>query len=302
MTSINLNQLPIPDVLETLDYKAILQRRKDAFIALWPIDQQDHWRDTLALESEPVTKLLEENAYLEILLRARINDAARATMLAYATGADLDAIGVKYHTTRLLITSADNTTTPPTPAVFESDEEYRERIQLAFEALSVAGPEQAYIWHARRAHVQIADVGVFSPNPAYVTVVVLDRRGNGQAQQEVLDAVTKTLNDETVRPIADHVTVKRAQIVNYSIAAQIYCYPQPEIEPIMQAARSNLAEYIKKQRRIGYDITLSGIYAALHVAGVQRVEITSPAADIEITREQCAHCTNSNVSYGGVDE
>ncbi|NUV25651.1 hypothetical protein MS6204_04603 [Escherichia coli] len=45
---------------------------------------------TLELESEPATKLLQENAYRELLLRQRINEAAQAVMVAYAMGGDLD--------------------------------------------------------------------------------------------------------------------------------------------------------------------------------------------------------------------
>ncbi len=44
---------------------------------------------TLELESEPATKLLQENAYRELLLRQRINEAAQAVMVAYAMGGDL---------------------------------------------------------------------------------------------------------------------------------------------------------------------------------------------------------------------
>ena len=89
-------QHTIPNVIESLDYETILERRKAAFIALWPVSEQQAWRDTLMLESEPVTKLLEESAYLELLLRTRINHAAASNLLAFAGDRDLDRLADFY--------------------------------------------------------------------------------------------------------------------------------------------------------------------------------------------------------------
>ncbi|CTV47994.1 baseplate assembly protein [Escherichia coli] len=138
MPIIDLNQLPAPDVVEELDFETILAERKATLISLYPEDQQEAVARTLMLESEPLVKLLEENAYRELIWRQRVNEAARAVMLACAAGNDLDVIGANYNTTRLIITPADDSTIPPTPAVMESDTDYRLRIQQAFEGLSVA--------------------------------------------------------------------------------------------------------------------------------------------------------------------
>lgn len=139
MPIIDLNQLPAPDVVEELDFETILAERKATLISLYPEDQQEAVARTLTLESEPLVKLLEENAYRELIWRQRVNEAARAVMLACAAGNDLDVIGANYNTARLIITPADDSTIPPTPAVMESDTDYRLRIQQAFEGLSVAG-------------------------------------------------------------------------------------------------------------------------------------------------------------------
>ncbi|MGV2470124.1 baseplate assembly protein, partial [Bacillus subtilis] len=47
---------------------------------------------------------------------------------------------------------------------------------------------------------------------------------------------------------------------------------------------------------------LSAIYAALHVQGVQRVELISPKADIKLDKTQASFCTGINVELGGSDE
>ncbi len=135
MPIIDLNQLPAPDVVEELDFETILAERKATLISLYPEDQQEAVARTLTLESEPLVKLLEENAYRELIWRQRVNEAARAVMLACAAGNDLDVIGANYNTTRLTITPADDSTIPPTPAVMESDTDYRLRIQQSFEGL-----------------------------------------------------------------------------------------------------------------------------------------------------------------------
>lgn len=110
-----------PDVVEVLDYETILAERKATLVSLYPEEQQEAVARTLILESEPIVKLLEENAYRGVIWRQRVNEAARAVMLAYAAGSDLDQIGANYNVPRLVITPSDDTTFPPTPAVMESD-------------------------------------------------------------------------------------------------------------------------------------------------------------------------------------
>ncbi|CAM8517931.1 TPA: baseplate J-like protein [Enterobacter hormaechei subsp. steigerwaltii] len=110
-----------PDIVEVLDYETILAERKTTLVSLYSEEQQEAVARTLILESEPIVKLLEENAYRGVIWRQRVNEAARAVMLAYAAGSDLDQIGANYNVPRLVITPSDDTTFPPTPAVMESD-------------------------------------------------------------------------------------------------------------------------------------------------------------------------------------
>lgn len=302
MPIIDLSQLPAPDVVEELDYEAILDDRKVTLISLFPADEQEALARTLALESEPLTKFLQENAYREVLWRSRVNEAARAVMLAYAAGNDLDVMAANSNTARLMISPADESTLPPTPSVMESDTDLRLRAQQAFEGLSVAGPEGAYEYHGRSADGRVADISVFSPNPAYITVSVLSREGDGSASDELVAIVDKALNAEDVRPVGDRVTVQSAEIVPYEIHATLYFYPGPESEPIRQAAQQKLKAYITTQRRLGRDIRQSAIYAALHVEGVQRVELSAPQSDLVLSKNQASHCTHWSITAGGTDE
>ncbi|EOI3546084.1 baseplate assembly protein [Cronobacter dublinensis] len=302
MATIDLSQLPAPDVVEVLDYETLLAERKATLISLYPAEQQAAIARTLALESEPIVKLLQENAYREVILRQRVNEAAQANMVAYANDGDLDQLGANNGVTRLTLTPADDTTIPPTPAVMESNDDFRLRVASAFEGLSVAGPTGAYEYHAKSADGRVADASAISPSPASVTVTVLSREGNGEAPADLLAVVDAALNDEDVRPVADRVTVQSASIVNYAVEAVLYLYPGPEAEPVRAAAGKKLAAFVSAQARLGRDIRKSALYAALHVEGVQRVELAQPAADVVLDKTQAAYCTGYRITVGGSDE
>ena len=302
MATIDLSQLPAPDVVETLDYETLLAERKATLISLYPADQQDAIARTLALESEPVVKLLQENAYREVILRQRINEAAKAVMVAWARDGDLDQLGANNGVTRLTLAPGDASAIPPVAAVMESNDDFRMRIAAAFEGLSVAGPTGAYEYHAKSADGRVADASAISPSPACVTITVLSREGNGVAAADLLAAVDSVLNDENVRPVADRVIVQSAAIVDYAIDATLYLYPGPEAEPVRAAAEARLAAFVTAQARLGRDIRRSALYAALHVEGVQRVELAAPAGDVVLDKTQAAYCTGYRIAVGGSDE
>lgn len=302
MATIDLSQLPAPLIVETVDYEDILAERKATLISLYPEEQREALSRTLALESEPIVKLLQESAYREVILRQRVNDAAKALMLAYATGSDLDQIGANFSTPRLVITPADETTIPPTPAVMESDEDYRLRLQDAFEGMSTAGSAGSYRFHARSADGRVADVTAISPTPASVTVTVLSRDGDGSASPDLLQAVSVALNDEDVRPVGDRLTVQSAKITRYAIEAVLSLYPGPEVAPILDTADKRLRAYVQNMRRLGRNIRRSGINAALKVEGVEDVQITKPAVDIVLDKTQAGYCTGYTITPGRADD
>lgn len=302
MATIDLSQLPAPNVVELLDYETLFAERKATLISLYPADQQEAVARTLALESEPIVKLLQENAYREVLLRQRVNDAAKAVMLAHATGEDLDQLGANFNTPRLVIAPADESVIPPTPAVIEADEDYRLRLQDAFEGMSTAGSAGSYRFHARSADGRVADVTAISTSPANVSVTVLSRDGDGTASTELLQVVRDALNDEDVRPVADRVIVQSAKIAAYVIEAVLYLYPGPEVAPILTAAKQRLHNYVLTMRRLGRSIRRSGIIAALTVEGVERVEVAQPASDIVLDKTQAGYCTGVNITPGRADD
>ena len=296
MSTLDLSRLPAPLVLEPLDFEALYQEALTDFRAL----MGGNW--SAALESDPVVKLLEKAAYDKMMSRARINDAAKALLLAFARDSDLDHLAANYNVQRLLVVAADPGAVPPIEAQYESDDSLVERTLFAFEGLSIAGPRDAYVFHAMSADGRVADARVGSPSPAIVEVSILSRIGDGVASEDLLEVVREALSDEDVRPLGDRVIVRSAGLIGYRIEAVLYLYPGPEIELILAEARSSLDRYINTQRRLGRDIRRSAIHAALHVSRVQRVELVHPVEDVVVLDHQAANCTGFSVAFGGTDE
>jgi phage-related baseplate assembly protein len=294
-TPINLAALPDPQVVEQIDYERLLLERKAYAVSLWPADQQAEIATRLALDSDPISKLLQENTYREMLWRQRVNEAALATLLAKARATDLDQVAANFNVQRLVVTPA----TPKTEAVLESDEALRERAQMAFEGLSTAGPRNSYIFHARSASGLVADATAESPSPAVVVVTVQALLGDGSASPAVLEAVRAYVSDDDRRPVADRLTVQSAQVLPYVVSAVLHLSTSgPEVEPIRQAALNSLTALVTQRRRLGIQVPASALYAALHVEGVRRVELQN-WQDLTPTNAQAAYCTGITLNVAG---
>lgn len=299
-TPIDLAQLPDPDVVEQIDYEKILAERKAYAVSLWPAEQQAEVAATLAVESEPLTKLLQENAYREMLLRQRVNEASLANMLAKAKGKDLEQLAANVNVERLVVIPGNSATVPPIVAVMESDESLRERAQMAWEGLSTAGPRNSYILHARSADGRVADATAESPSPAEVVVTVQGLTGDGSVDQALLDIVSQYLSDDDRRPVADRLTVQSATVLPYQVEAVLYLATTgPEAEPIREAAQARLVTFISQRRRLGVEISESAIHAALHVEGVRKV-VLHDWVDITPNEAEAAYCTGYSVTVGAL--
>ncbi|HEM8077742.1 TPA: baseplate J/gp47 family protein [Enterobacter roggenkampii] len=298
MATVDLAQLPPPQIIEVLDFEVVLADVKAVMIAAFPDEQQASVAAALKLESEPLTILAQVIAYRELMLRQRINEGAAACMLSHSVSTDLDNLAGNLNTERLVRIPATETT----DAEMESDTALRLRAQSAFEGLSVAGPTGAYEYFAKSASGKVADARATSPSPAVVVVSILSTEGDGTASDELIATVNDTLSADDKRPVADRLTVQSAEIVNYEIDALLYLYPGPESEPILSAADNALRAWLAEQGKIGRDVARSAIMAALHVQGVQRVVLLNPQEDIVIDDTQAARCISHTISVGGTDE
>lgn len=281
MSMIDLSKLPAPDVVKPLDFEVELARLKSLVLRDLP-----DLSETLDLESEPVTKLLQLMAYESVAMQARINDAAKAAMLAYATDTDLDHKAADLGVERL---------------EGENNDRLRRRAQMALEGISVAGPEGAYKFHAMSSHPHVKDAGVDSPSPGVVRVTVLSSEGDGTPTPELLAAVAQALNAQDVRPLTDTVITQAAQVLTYPVRATLVTYPGPAASSVLQAARAALQAYVQERQQLGHDITRSAIFACLHQPGVQNVQLHAPAQDLIVQPHQSPHCISIELSLGGED-
>ncbi|MDO8048479.1 baseplate J/gp47 family protein [Janthinobacterium sp. SUN211] len=301
-TPIDLTQLPAPSVVEALDFEAILANRKAHLVSLLPEAERAAVTALLELESEPATKLLEENAYQETILRNRVNEAGKAVMLAFALDGDLDQLGANVNVARLTITPANPNALPPVAAVMEDNDAYRLRIQEAPDGLSVAGPKASYEFHARSSDGLVKDASATSPAPASVTVTVLANNDTGIADAALLATVARALNAEEVRPLGDRLTVQAAQVIDYQIEATLFIGVGPEVPILLDAARANAVRVSQPRRPLGHSIYRSACSAAVHVEGVRKVVLSSPVADIELDATQAARCTAIKLNVVVLDE
>lgn len=296
---IDLSQLPPPEIIETIDYETLLAERKARLISLYPDGEQAEIAATLELESEPLVRLLQENAYREMLLRQIINDKARSVLLAYARGKTLEHIAALFDVERLLVSAGDPER--GINPVYEDDDSLRERVQLAPRGFSVAGPDDAYIFHARSADGRVLSAAAYSPEPCVMIVTILSREGDGTASAELIEIVKKAL--EHKRPQADEVIVRSARIVPYAIRATLRFFRGANRVVALEEATKRVAKFADDMHRIGMEVTLDGLYASMRVTGVQKVVLDSPPAGIQASRDEASYCTGIELFDGGqVDE
>jgi phage-related baseplate assembly protein len=251
----------------------------------------------LDLESDPATRIIQADSYRELLLRQRINKAALANMPAYAAGADLDHLASRYGIYRLTVSAATN----ETPAVFESDDAFRRRLLLTIEGYATGGSLGWYLFNTLSASGEVKDARILSPEPGYITVVVLSNIGDGTASPELIDTVNNYLQSRHIRPLGDFITVQSAEIVTYALDAQLVLYTGPSAAPVIANAEADFAAYRQRSERIGHKVSQSGIYDALHQSGsVYDVVINSPVLPLDISEYQAPFCAGLNLSVGYV--
>jgi len=293
MKTLNLNDLPASNIIEELDYEYLLNERKNKLLSLYPQKQREQLKARLELESDPIVKLLQETAYRELNLRAKINYSAKACMIAYATGGDLDNLVANFAIKRLLVAPANLETSPPIPAIYEDDEALRTRALMAFHGLSTAGPKTAYEFYAKSAHGAVSDVKALSPAPAMVDLVVLSKNNYGVPSANMLTTIENSLNNENIRPIGDRINVMPCNVIRYQIKAKIFISQNKNI--IAKQGQENLTSLASRYFKIGLSLPLSAIYAALHIKDVTKVEILTPTTDLSVTDYEALYCDNIDI-------
>ena len=278
MATIDFSSIPAPEIIETLDYESILA----AMLADLQARDPSY---TEILESDPGVKILEVAAARELILRQRMNDALRATLLRYASGGDLDNLATFYNVTRL---------------TNETDEQFRARVIDRIMGSSAAGGASWYRYHAMTADPDVRDVSVSSPAPGEVLVAVLSRVGTGLASAELLEAVDGVVQGDSVRVITDTVSVTAATIKTVNVTAQVYLYPETPTS-VFTNLEAQLRAAFAAQAGLGWDVTTTWLIAQLHPSGVQRVVLTAPTQTVVCSPTEAPALGVVSLTFAGVD-
>lgn len=204
------------------------------------------------------------------------------------------------------LVKAENITTTAGGADVENDEEYAERVRIAMNRFSVAGPTKAYIFHAYSVSSAIISVKVDSPTPGVVNVYTLVENGE-LPSDELLADIEAYLSSDSIRPLTDEVHALRPDAKEFTINVDYWIYNDDKVkaEGIKAAVEKAVEEYrLWQQLEIGRDITPDKLIQSVLGAGAARVDFTtlSPASFEELQPFEVAQCTGVTINYKGYKE
>ena len=201
------------------------------------------------------------------------------------------------------VASTQNVTTSALGADVETDAAYRARIQLAPEAFTCAGPVGAYRALALAAHQDVADVGIWQPEPGTVDVRPV-AQGGELPSEEVLAAVRAALDGDTVRPLNDTVLVQAPELVPYELRVSwsISRDKSALASTVSAAVAAAVEQYRLWQRSApGRDILPTRLVSLMEQAGARRVVVDAPEYTV-LEPRQLARETDVSVTFLGVED
>ncbi len=276
-TAIDLAQLPEVEYVPQLTHDQITVETIQ-----WLRDEYDM---ELAGPEAPDYRIIRACNYREMLLRQQYNRACLNLTLKHATGEYLDHIGMTYHRTVRL---------PD-----EGDAAYRQRIALSPEAVSVAGPDGAYVWHVLNVDPSIRGAKAHELAEGQVGIYVLTN--SGELSDDLQARIESVFNDQSigqpqaVRPIAIRVSVLPCQMLDYAINARLILAGGVAADEVKAHALAAIQAYTNQQMQIGGRVVRSFLDHHLHVPGVIQVTLTG-WHNIEATLTQAPRCTAIHIT------
>jgi phage-related baseplate assembly protein len=272
---IDFARLPPPKVIEEIDFEILLAKYRAEVLAKNPA-----LATALTLEQSPTNIILEAEAYGEMIVRQRINAAAKASMLPFATGSDLDVIGARFNVQRL---------------TGELDASLRTRIQISMESYTTAGSAGAYIFHAKSASLKVRDVSaVAERGTGKVTITIMADGTNPVPTSDVIDTVYDRLMADGIKPLTDEISVLPVTKIATDIVANVTLYPGPDASLVVADIHKSLTSLRNRISLIGRDLKRSALLAALTQEGVQNVELDFE--DINVGTGACVWINSASVN------
>lgn len=303
---IDLAQLGEMVVLEKLDSEAVIAARMLQFKQAWsehdpPAGAQ---YDVENLEFDPVRILQEANAYFELLLRDRVNQAARAVTLAYAISTDLDAIASNFPVGQRLPVVPSPRPYAQAPIDYESDDRYRRRTQLSLNALSPHGAAGAYMYWALTADPNLKDAsetGIEGTGEVILTIMD-DDAAEPRPSHERLLAIRSYIHAEYRKAATDILTVVPPRVIDIDYEINVWLLPPPDRASKIAQIEQALRDMATAKYWLGVDHTRMDIFHAVKQEGVHRAEIVSPTADVLVTPRDVVRVNDIRVTFAGRSE
>ena len=123
---------------------------------------------------------------------------------------------------------------------------------------------------------------------------------DGIPDAALLATVQAKVSAEDVRPLTDFVEVLPAEVIHYTVQANLFVASAVGANVVETDAIAALQEYVDRQFSLGLDITISGLHATLHRPGVTRVDLIQPAGNLVVAPHQAARCIGINAAVAGV--
>lgn len=185
----------------------------------------------------------------------------------------------------------------------EDDESLADRIYLAPESYSVAGPEAAYVYFTKLAYPGVEDVKVSSPSECEVDIRVIGPNGT-LLSNEILQRIEDYISSAEIKPLTDHVTVSSPTISSYNINFTYYINRSESfsVASIQERVAKAVDEYIAWQAgRIGRDIEPNKLIEYVMSAGAKRVVVTYPAYTA-VGATAIPQVGTKTITYGGLQD
>ena len=249
-----LQSLPPPEAVEELTFETI----RDEILVSMSV-QLPAWTQH---PDDPLYKAIENFAYREYLIRQRVNANIRQTLLAFASGANLDHLAALVSLSR---------------AEGEEDDDLRERFATSLVGLSV-GTAAAIRANCFAAGVQVDDVQItVATNGQDITVYP----ASGGAALSTDDQIT--LLDYIADParvhIGDTLTIGTITTHTYTIDASVTYDSRTTDRVALEAAiRQAVYAFISEHQKVGSSVNLSILTDALVVDGVIDVSVSAPTS------------------------
>lgn len=271
MVDFDLASYPKPEAIEEVSVEAISAGHKARFLEEWEALRAERPElslpefNTAGLESEETSVIFGATAQRELLLRIRVNEAVRANLLAFATGADLDHLAAFYGVVRML---------------GETDARLRLRTILEIRGRSTGGTAPRYEAVAMAASIRVRSARAYrAGRDPTVHVAIYAEDNEGLADEALLATVRESLNAPDVRMVNDTILVASAVFQIVDVAADIWLLPTAS-DAVVPLVAGSLKAAWSATSTLGFDLTTSWLISRLMQSGVQRVRLVSPDDDV----------------------